>query len=291
MRILITIPHYFHAATAAGADVPAHGSLSNDPQPRIQALTACLSSLHHTLRQPQCTIDIASRRTRPANAALTADLDLVICTTKDRHLLKRLPPLPHAYQHRETDAEPLLLGFECHAVLQASLGQYDYYCYLEDDLILRDPWLFAKLAWFNRHLGNERLLQPNRYEAGAHPLVSKAYIDGDQRPRTTARYQTPGKSRRLISSVLGVRVFFRRALNPHSGCFFLNAAQMQHWANQPHFLDRDTGYVGPLESAATLGILRTFEVCKPLPQNASFLEIEHFGTGFMRKIRAESPPR
>jgi hypothetical protein len=79
-------------------------------------------------------------------------------------------------------------------------------------------------------------------------------------------------------------VVFQRALNPHSGCFFLNAKQMAYWASQPYFLDRDTSFIGPLESVATLGIMRTFRIYKPGPAYASFLEIQHFGTAFLNLI-------
>ena len=91
---------------------------------------------------------------------------------------------------------------------------------------------------------------------------------------------------------MGVPVAFRRTLNPHSGCFFLNAAQMEHWARQPYFLNRDTSFIGPLESAATLGIMRTFRVYKPVPEHASFLEIQHWGDGWIRRLaqRGTNPP-
>jgi hypothetical protein len=59
---------------------------------------------------------------------------------------------------------------------------------------------------------------------------------------------------------------------------------MAQWANQTYFLDRDISFVGPLESAATLGIMKTFRIYKTSPEQASFLEIQHFGTGFLRLI-------
>ena len=60
---------------------------------------------------------------------------------------------------------------------------------------------------------------------------------------------------------------------------------METWSRQPHFLDRDTSFIGPLESAATLGIMRTFRVYKPAVESAGFLEIEHFGTSFLGELR------
>ncbi len=59
---------------------------------------------------------------------------------------------------------------------------------------------------------------------------------------------------------------------------------MVYWVKQEHFLDRDTSFVSPLESAATLGIMKTFRIYKTVPQQANFLEIQHFGTGFLRLI-------
>ena len=43
--------------------------------------------------------------------------------------------------------------------------------------------------------------------------------------------------------------------------------------------------VGPLESAATLGVMRTFRVYKPADANAAFLELEHTGSGFLNRIK------
>jgi hypothetical protein len=288
MRILATIPHYFHAGGGPGGE-RLHGSQAKDPTPRLRALAACVNALHHLFSSQQCVIDIARRTTRPANPEAAGQIDVVVCTTRGHHVLGQLAVDRSFYRHHATNAEPKLLGFECQAVLRDHLGRYDYYCYLEDDLILHDPWFFRKLAWFNRQVGDESLLQPNRFEAGPHPSVRRVYIDGDIRPQVTAPFQDLSQARRLVSTVLDAQVVFQRVLNPHSGCYFLNARQMEHWAKQPYFLDRDTSFIGPLESAATLGVMRAFAVYKPAPESASFLEIEHFGTGFLSLIRPSAP--
>jgi hypothetical protein len=59
---------------------------------------------------------------------------------------------------------------------------------------------------------------------------------------------------------------------------------MEHWARQPHFRDRESRLLGPLETAATLGILRTFKVYKPALSNADFLEVQHHGTGYLEQL-------
>jgi hypothetical protein len=276
MRILVTIPHYFGGGGR-------HGSLGGDPRPRARALAACLAALRSLFGRPQCVIDIAGRTTRPANEPSAADLDVVVCTTGGRHLLAELPA--GGYEHRPTAAAPPLLGFESHAVLRERLGSYDYYCYLEDDLVPHDPWFFLKLAWFTANAGADKLLLPNRYECGGDSFVRKAYIDGDLARKATAPFQDVNDSPRVVGKALGVSVVFRRARNPHAGCFFLSADQMTRWAAQPYFLDRDTRFIGPLESAATLGIMRTFKVYKADAEHAAFLEIEHADRRFLHLIR------
>lgn len=289
MRVLVTIPHYFPEQAPDSGEPAAHGSLAGDPEPRIHALAATITALHQLFGPDQRIIEVATRQAFPANQTTWGQLDIVVCTTGFDHLLPHLP-IPHqAFEHHATRCEPLMLGFECHAVLRDRLGSYDYYVYLEDDLICRDPWLFAKLGWFQSQVGDGLLLQPNRYEVCGLGFVPKAFIDGDLVLEATAPWQDVHDAPVLSSTFVNLPVAFHRARNPHSGCFFLNARQMAHWSSQPYFLDRDTQFVGPLESAATLGIMRAFRIYKPAPQNASFLEIEHFGTAFIGGLRLVVP--
>lgn len=241
-------------------------------------------ALHQLFSKYQRIIDHEQRLAILANQSQAHEIDLVICTTENYHLLDRLQLPKHFYKHQNTKAKPLFLGFECQAILRDCLGQYDYYCFLEDDLILHDPWFFIKLDWFTQQVGDLSLLQPNRYEVSNRGAVCKAYIDGDLTPQVTAPFQNVQEQPLLKGEILNTAIAFRRPLNPHAGCYFLNANQMAHWAKQPYFLDRDTSFISPLESAATLGIMKTFRVYKPEPKQANFLEIQHFGTRFLRLI-------
>jgi hypothetical protein len=285
MRILVAIPHFFDASGEVRR-APEHGALAGQPGPRIEALSACVSALHQLFGGPQVIIDIARREAKDANAQLaTAKLDVIVCTTRGQHLLSRLPLDRDALRHHPTDVEPPLLGFECHAALYERLGDYDYYCYLEDDLIIRDPWFFAKQGWFQRQVGPAAVLLPNRYEVARGGVAWKAYLDGDLPAEVTARFQNIAEAPELKGSCLGLEVTFRRPSNPHSGCFFLTDEQMRAWGRSRDFLDRDTRFIGPLESAATLGLMRAFRIYKPAPEVACFLEIEHAGTAFIGNLR------
>jgi hypothetical protein len=285
MRILVAIPHYYARRGDDSPDGLWHGSVRQDPRERISAVSACIASLHQLYGPAQCMIDHASRVTVPANGRTAGRVDVVVCTTGDDHLVGGLGLPAGSFTHRPTDGAAPLLGFECHAVLRDRLGEYDYYAYLEDDLIAHDPWLFMKLGWFTAELGDDVLLQPNRYEVGPLDLVGKAYIDGDLPAEATAPFQDVSVAPVATGRLLGTTVEFRRAMNPHAGCFFLNARQMESWAHRADFLDRDTRFVGPLESAATLGIMRAFRVYKAAAESAGFLEIQHFGTAYIGLLR------
>jgi hypothetical protein len=241
MRILAAIPHYFAAAGASSPDGRPHGSVRRDPRPRVAALSLCVAALRRLYGPAQHVIDQATRTAPAANQRTTGRVDVVICTTGADHLVDRLPLPPETYAHHRADCAPALLGFECHTVLRDRLGGYDYYAYLEDDLIAHDPWLFVKLGWFTAQLGDDVLLQPNRYEVGPRGLVHKAYIDGDLKAELTAPFQDVSIAPLATGRLLGTTVDFQRAKNPHAGCFFLNGRQMEAWAGQPYFLDRGRG--------------------------------------------------
>jgi hypothetical protein len=285
MRLLFAIPHYFAPAATPGK----YGSEGADPAPRVHALGNSQAGLQQLFGRPQCLIDIARRTTTPANHATAARADVVVCTTGTTHLLDRLGLGPAYFTHRPTDAQPRLLGYECHAALRERLGDYDFYCYLEDDLLIRDPWFFVKLRWFASQFGDQALLMPNRFEVARDRIVHKAYVDGPIRPQATAPFQDVSVEPTLRGEVMGQPVTFHRALNPHSGAFFLNARQMAAWAARPDFLDRSVQFIGPLESAATLGVMRAFRIYKPAPDVSGFLEIEHPGRRFLTLIRMPRP--
>ncbi|QDU64110.1 hypothetical protein Pan216_49990 [Planctomycetes bacterium Pan216] len=279
MRLLFAIPHFYDPEGNRR-----HASANEHRARRAETVRTSLSSLRQTFTASQGTIDIAERKFVPINTASSVEADLVVCTTRGKHLLEDLALPAKCFTHHATDAEPMYLGYECHAVLRDRLGDYDYYCFLEDDLILSDPWFFLKLAFFNECAGPECLLQPNRFEVSMTGAVRKAYIDGDLALPATERFQNISERSTLDGKLLGRPVKFQRPRNPHSGCFFLTKNQLEHWASQPYFLDRSAAFIGPLESAATLGIMRAFRIYKTSPAAADFLEILHHRSAFLGLI-------
>lgn len=279
MRVLIAIPHYVDPAGSR-----AHGSLGGDLGLRAAALSQCLRALSLSTSPSQemwfREHDHLVPVTLEPHHTVTADV--VICTSGRNHCLSLLVPPHHAFHHHATAAEPQLLGFECHAVLRAHLGQYDLYGYLEDDLLIHDQAFWSKQTWFHSLSSDGCVLQPNRYELVIEEdTLRKVYIDFEFASYADVRARTDDT---ITGQALGSPVTFHRTSNPHAGCFFLTNRQMALWANQPYFLDRDIRFVGPLESAATLGLVRTFRVYKPAPAHARFLEIEHYGQAWSGRL-------
>jgi hypothetical protein len=282
MRILFAIAHYQKQSPEG-----LYGSVAQSPEARAAALREQITSIHAIFGRSQCLIEHHRRRTLTVNDRDNNFVQIAICTTQGHHALEHIYKVEdrRAFHHVETGATPMLLPFECHALLGNNLEyDYDFYCYLEDDLIFHDPLFFQKLQWFVKHAGDDCLLLPNRFEFGLGYGFRKGYVDGPLIARATEKWQNVNDRTTIRGNCLDRGVDFTKTLNPHAGCFFLTKNQMQHWASRPWFLDRDTSFIGPLESAATLAMMKTFRMYKPAPANAGFLEIQHYGDIHLKKI-------
>lgn len=276
-KVLFVIPHFF------GKGSGVYGSTSGDAIGRTSILERVIAGLHQSLGEKQAFLlwlhqhvpGKGNGRLINANETSRSIVDIVVCTTGENHLISSLRIPQAAYRHHPTGAEPMKLGFACHEVLRDSIGNYDWYCYLEDDLLVTDAFFLTKLEWFLKQFGEETTLSPHRFESSLTEPAHKLYHDGSVRPDFTAAWQDVTDRQFLEAGFLGGSMRFERWPNPHSGCFFLNASQMESWASKPWFGDGDCGFAGPLESAASLGIIKTFRQYKPSPQNAAFLELEH----------------
>jgi hypothetical protein len=276
-KVLIVIPHYY------GAGNGFYGSTSSDVSRRVRALERVIEGVHESLGSRQAFLLRLQQYVEgkgnglviQANQSLSSHIDIAVCTTGDSHLVSSLGTPRTLFHHRQSSSEPMMLGFACHQVLKENLGRYDWYCYLEDDLLITDALFMNKLEWFVKEYGVETTLAPQRFERSLGQPAHKLYHDGSVRPDFSAEWQDVTDRQVLESTVLGGTMRFERWPNPHSGCFFLTAAQMEKWVSMPYFGDGDSGFAGPLESAASLGIIKTFRQYKPSPANAGFLEVEH----------------
>lgn len=277
MRALFVIPHFFRPDGRGR-----YGSVRADPQPRIAALSYSLRSLYSLFGRQQLAFqDCDGLGIQVTNQWTAIDLDIILCTTDGAHLIDALPIPEQYFQHRPLDCHAKELGFYCQRVLAENLTEaYDYYCYLEDDLILRDPLFFMKQSWFHGASGERAILQPNRFEIAQGDNLQKVYVDleFDSRTGRNIGYAHNFTDRTVLNaSFLGQSLQFQRAGNPHAGCFFLTRSQMEYWSAQPEFAVPESRFIGLLESAASLHLMKYFRVYKPALDCANFLEIEHWG--------------
>ena len=228
-----------------------------------------------------------------ANSQLQHSIDIKVITDGEHHVLDRLdPPYRGLFQMVVAEpASPKHLGFEAQRFLASRLDQeYDLYAYFEDDLIILDPWFFRKIDWFRSQAGEDCVVFPHRMELATDPHpVDRFFIDGPM-PESELRKVIKQPEASIGAQWPGGTLYFESPRNPHSGCFVLSCTQLHHWTQQPHWQDGDCSWVSPLESAATLGIAKTFRLFKPVMAQASWLEIQHWGTSFHCLLRRQSSP-
>ena len=274
MRLLVTIPHFCRRTAGGQAH---YGSESGDVAARLHQVERCIAALHQTFGPRQ---NLADTEPAPANTTLRTEIDVVLVTSRDQHLCDELPRA--LFTQFATEMEPRHLGFLCHEIMREHATAYDYFAYLEDDIEVTDPLFFNKLGWFSAQFGHSALLQPNRYELAGNLEIMKLYVDGNTTQRELpGRYQDITQRPRLVGEAFGRSFLFERVNNVHSGCFFLNRPQLARVAASPKFGNPTSEFFGPLESAATLMIMRAFEVYKPARENAGFLELHHLGRRFL----------
>jgi hypothetical protein len=272
MRILITIPHYYKVNDSNAEN---RSERPGTREERIRALVASILGMQQSFGTATYGLDHLNKMSWQAAPSSPHELTIAVRTAGDAHLLGAIPWMRSLYQHRPTDAQPRMLGFECHRLLAEARGDYDYYGFVEDDIVISDPLFFRKRRLFDRVHGPQALLQPNRYELAGDGPVRKLYVDYRIRPALTAPYQDVSQVPRLALPFLDETVEFERTTYPSAGCFFLSAEQLAMWVDGPAFLDGDISYMGPLDSAATLSVMKSFRIYKPVLDQAAFLEVLH----------------
>lgn len=290
MRVLVVIPHYFHPE-ARGVHSSVDATRRTD---RARAVDRVISAWRHDLGGPQAILNIERKRFETVNPVLN-DVTLVVLTTRGRHLLDESAIKRHKVNIIDCKIDdPRMLGHETPKIFADNAHRFDLFIFSEDDLLVGDSLFLEKACWFFETFGYSNTLMPNRYEWNPNGPAYKTFIDGDLRPRAWERW-VEGKSggEFLAAMAFGTSWSFRRARNPHSGMHILSREQVDYWRRQPHWGDKDIAFIGPLESAATLGILKTFSIYKTWGRSLGYFAVEHLDHRFSdlpnRIPQTESP--
>ncbi len=188
--------------------------------------------------------------------------EVIINTLPGRHIVDELPADLTAGMtvHAEDDPDPMLIEFRVQDLFAARREQFDYFLFLEDDVVIQDTLYLDKVECFNRFTRDPKfLLMPNRYEITG---AKKVYIDQN-------RY-----SRLAHLDMDGVQL--SECANIHSASYLLSREQLDLWLASGRQLYRQISYIGPLESAASGCLMEVFRVYKPAPPNLRFLEVRHY---------------
>lgn len=279
MRALVVLVHYFKPEAN-----PRHTSVDESRREnRTRALETVIEG-YRGLFGPVSKLRFSDRTLDVSKPPVTVDIRLL--TVPECSLLGAEFQRRHGVRQTFCEpANPRMLGFFAYRLFAKLAQDYDWFIFSEDDLLVRDPMMFEKLAWFNGHFGDRRVLSPNRLEWNPRAYSLKTYVDGDISAKTFDHLtRNLPDADCLRAKPLQADWTFERARNPHSGFFAITRTQLAHWMAQPHWLDHDVSFVSPLESAATLGLTKTFAVYKPQTP-AAFFEVEHLDDRFSKMAR------
>lgn len=277
MRALVVLVHYFKPEAN-----PRHTSVDESRRDnRTNAIETVIRGYRGLFG--------SSAKLRFADRSLditpgSVDLDIRVLTAPGCSLVSQEFRRTHGvWETTAMPNNPRMLGFFAYQIFAKLAGDYDWFIFSEDDLLVRDPLLFDKLAWFNEAFGDSRVLLPNRLEWNPSAKRLKTYVDGDISAGTLANMNRHLPDEDVLKArPLHAEHVFQRARNPHSGFFAITKTQLAHWMAQPHWLDYDVSFVSPLESAATLGLTKTFPIYKPQGSSSAFLEVEHLDDRFSK---------
>lgn len=276
MKVLVVIAHYYKPEEKAK-----HASLRENMRgAREQALKTTLLRWR-SLMGASCIFNHEKRTLQEVPAP--AQVDIMVAVHEDNHCLT--PKLEQELAVQRVAAQldsPRMLPFAAHKLFAKHAMHYDWFVYAEDDVALVDSDFFYKAQAFQEAFGPRCLLQPNRFEMNPQAVRIKTFIDGDIHPRFLdyCLRRVPEGPLQLAWRTERGAVTAVRARNPHAGCFVLSARQLALWQEQKHFLDLDCSFISPLESAATLGLMKTFAIYKTAPPHMDYFQVEHLSKAF-----------
>ena len=280
LTVRAVIPHYFAESSEPVREIGS-GFGSRHPGSRVArsiAFSRCLHgllNLRRSVKDLQLDFSTSSGITTPAATdSCELKLEVVVVVHQSACLLDVISPLvPQVRVLRLDLDDPRELGLAARDWLISHPSPADLNLYLEDDLVIQDPWFADKILWMAHRSNHQCVLLPHRYELTHRlDLPSRLLIDGDIDHCAFEAWHRPSASIATGEFRGQQGIQFDCPSNPHSGCFGISRPQLLFLQGQE--LPRD-GFVGPLETAATYTVGSAFMIVKPALANRRFLMIEH----------------
>lgn len=253
-------------------------------RPKVFAAVAHITSVEES-KNPEIAAEKIERLRHTIDGLLASfahcDLSIAIQTLPNRHVTAYLPEYQiKCIQIQESpECDPMFVGFRLQEQFVEKVEEFDWFLFIEDDIILSDAFTIEKLEKFNQQSGYENaILYPNRYEMYQG---TKRYID--------LTIEQP-LSWNQLSSVEIEGVKFAEFSNPHAAFYCLSRKQMKQWMKSGRVFKNQVVNVGPLESAATFCLLECFSIYKPHPSNLNYFEVRHYDSKYSKLYpEMESP--
>lgn len=193
---------------------------------------------------------------------------IFINTIANRDVVEFLPEHQrNIIEVRQQNVEdPMFVEFKAQDLFIEFIDEYDYFLFLEDDIVIHDSCILDKIDVFNKYSPDKTaILFPHRYEMfnGVKFYIDMGEINGEK-----------AKFNKLSSFKIG-EIEFAECHNPHSAFYCLSKEQMKIWELSGRNWYNIVSACGKLESAATFCLFEAFTLYKPHPRNINFLEVEH----------------
>ena len=288
VKVRVVIPHYFCESKNA-----AYGSSREGQRlSRCIALSRCISSLLGLTRTSNDSVlNIGTRSIDTwKNSAKDTSLrvnelsfDINVFVTGDSFLNEVLDNYSNAITVHTQDLEdPRHLALAARRWLIHSEPIADISIYLEDDLVITDSHFFDKIVWFTENAQQDFLLMPHRFEVERSTNSRRLIVDGPLDLGFIRKFCNPVKGALKANFGSWRDISFDIAANPHSGLFYLDRSKVNLLRSvELH----DSGFVGPLETAATLTVLNQFKICKASEGSHRFFEVEHAHPSFLGYLK------
>jgi len=253
-------------------------------RPKVFAAVAHITSVEESSNPEKAAAKIERLR-QTIDGLLTSfahcDLTITIQTLPNRHVTAYLPEYQiKCIQIQEgPECDPMFVEFRLQEEFVERVEKFDWFLFIEDDIVLYDAFILEKLENFNRQSGYENaILYPNRFEMYQG---TKRYIDLTLEPPVLWNQ---------LSSVEIESVKFAESSHTHSAFYCLSKSQMKHWIKSGRIFKNQVVNVGPLESAATFCLLECFSIYKPHPSNLNYFEVRHYDSKYSKLYpEPESP--
>ncbi len=258
---------------------------------RMNSLLRCLCGLLNLSHRSNDAV-LSLRDAKPYLSCISksrfprhdVDIEVILVVNRKDYLAEVVDTLrPRVKVLQCTIDDPRELGLCARDWLISHPNPADVNLYLEDDLVIQDINYLDKILWFAERSDHTAVLLPHRFELTRNPAFPpRLFIDGPINHEEISSWHSPHPAAAEGSYANETSIMFDIPSNPHSGCFGISRSQLLVLRSRS--LPR-SGFVGPLETAATFTVGSAFKLFKPAMSHREFLMVEHSFPSFLGYLK------